>query len=124
MIVCANGYSTEGDDALADENNVKSTVPTKRTRSNKTESIDDFLLTREAVIRFVQVFIANAVDRQKRNADKNGRSNVLLLIVSHLVLLSTVNLPRHVVTNVGSSLLLPKYTGPCRVVHRQRKTHT
>ena len=104
----ANGYSSEEDDALADENNVKSTVPTKHTGLNKAESTDDFLLTREAVIRFVQVSIANVVDRQKRNADKNGRSNVLLLIVSHLVLLSTVNLPRHVATNVGSRLLLPK----------------
>ena len=72
----------------------------------------------------VQVSIANAVDRQKRNTDKNGRSNMLLLIVSRLVLLSTVNLPRHVVTNVGSSELLPKYTGSCRVVHRQGNAYT
>ena len=44
---------------------------------NKTivESADEFLLTREAVVRFVQDSIANAVDRQKQNADKNGRAN-------------------------------------------------
>ena len=41
----ASGYSSEDDDALADENNVKSTVPTKGTGSNNAESTDGFLLT-------------------------------------------------------------------------------
>ena len=38
----ANDYSSEDDETLAEENNVKSTVHTKRTGSNKAESTDDF----------------------------------------------------------------------------------
>ena len=76
------------------------------------------------MVRFVQDSIAHAVDRQKRNADKNGRANVLSFIEGDLVLLSTANLPRHVVTNLGSSLLLPKYIGPFRVLHRQGNAYT
>ena len=71
------------------------------------------------MVRFVQDSIAYAVDRQKRNADKNGRASVHSFVEGDLVLLSTVNLPRHVVTNVGSSKLLPKYNGPFRVLRRQ-----
>ena len=83
-----------------------------------------FLLTRESVIRFVQDSIANAVDRQKRNADKHGRANDLSFKVNDLVLLSTVNLPKRVVTNVGSSKLLPKFIGPFRVLHRRGNAYT
>ena len=60
----------------------------------------------------------------KRNADKNGRANVLLFNEDDLVLLSTVNLPRHVVTNVGSDKLLPKFIGPFRVLHRRGNAYT
>ena len=97
---------------------------TTRTVPNKGESAEDFLLTREAVVRFVQDSIANAVDRQKRNADKHGRANVLLFNKGDLVLLSTVNLPKHVVTNVGSNKLLPKFIGPFRVLHRKGNAYT
>ena len=65
-----------------------------------------------------------AVDRQKRNADKNGRSNVLSFKVNDLVYLSTVILPRHAVTNIGRSKLMPKYIGPFRVLHRQGSAYT
>ena len=81
-------------------------VRTIRTATNQSVSAEDFLLTREAVVRFVQDSIANAVYREKRNADKHGRAKVLLYNVGDIVLLSTVNLPKHEVTNVGSSLLL------------------
>ena len=87
-------------------------------------SSTDFLLTREAVVRFVQDSIASAVDRQKRNADKNGRANTLSFNINDLVLLSTVNLPKHVVNNVGSSKLLPKFIGPFRVMHRIGNAYT
>ena len=97
---------------------------TGRTASNIRESAETFLLEREAVVRFVQDSIANAVDKQKRNADKHGRANVLLFNCGDLVLLSTVNLPKHVVTNVGSSKLLPKYIGPFRVLHRKGNAYT
>ena len=81
------------------------------TTTNKGDEAEGFLLAREAVVRFVQDYIANVVDRHKWNADKHVRQNVLLLNVGDLVLLSTVNLPKHLVTNVGTSLLLPKYIG-------------
>ena len=64
------------------------------------------------------------MDRQKRNADKHGRANVLLVKDDDLVLLSTVNLPKRVVTNVGSSKLLPKFIGPFRVLHRRGNAYT
>ena len=81
-------------------------------------------MAREAVVHFVQESIANAVDRQKRNADKHGRANVLLINVGDLVLLSTVNLPKQVVTNVGSSKLLPKHIGSSRVLRRKGNAYT
>uniref|UniRef100_A0AAV1UJW4 Uncharacterized protein n=1 Tax=Peronospora matthiolae TaxID=2874970 RepID=A0AAV1UJW4_9STRA len=42
------------DDALNDDDNVLSSVHTKRTAVDKDESAEGFLLTREAVVRFVQ----------------------------------------------------------------------
>ena len=75
----------------------------ERTEKDKAIEPEEFLLTRESVVRFVQDSIANAVDRQKWNADKHGRANDLSLKVNDLVLLSTVNLPKRVVTNVGSN---------------------
>ena len=69
-------------------------VRTKRTEKGKTtESAEEFLLTREGIIRFVQDSIASAVDRQKRNADKNGRKHFYSFKVNDLVPLSTLNLP-------------------------------
>lgn len=65
---------------LAEEEKELLTVCAKRTDEEPTESAGEFLLTREAVVCFVKDSIANAVDRQKRNADKNGRANVLLLM--------------------------------------------
>ena len=67
------------------------------TVAKDSESVDEFILDRETVVRFVQDSIAEAVDRQKRNDDKNG--NFLLFNKGELVLLSTVNLPRHIVNN-------------------------
>ena len=88
-------------------------VRTKRTEKDKTNELaEEFLLTRESITRFVQDYIANAVDRQKRNADKHGRANVHSFKINDLVLLSTVNPRKGVVTNVGSSKLLPTFIGP------------
>ena len=96
----------------------------RRTTTNQSKSEEGLLLARESVVRFKQDSIANAVDRQKRNADKHGRANDLLFNVGDLFLLSKVNLPKHVVTNVGSSKLLPKYIGPFRVLHRKGNAYT
>ena len=119
-----NDDTSEDEDTLAEEENDLLAVRTGRTDTNKGESAEEFLLTREAVVRFVQDSIAYAVDKQKQSADKNGRANVLLFKVNDLVLLSTVNLPKNVVTNVGSTKLLPKYIGPFRVLHRKGNAYT
>ena len=39
------------------------------------QQVDQFLVEREAIIRFVQDSIGHAVDRQKMNADRHGRKN-------------------------------------------------
>uniref|UniRef100_A0AAV1USQ8 Uncharacterized protein n=1 Tax=Peronospora matthiolae TaxID=2874970 RepID=A0AAV1USQ8_9STRA len=49
----ANDRQSADDDTLTGEDNVLSAVHTKRTAVDKDESAEDFLLTREAVVRFV-----------------------------------------------------------------------
>uniref|UniRef100_A0AAV1TQ49 Uncharacterized protein n=2 Tax=Peronospora matthiolae TaxID=2874970 RepID=A0AAV1TQ49_9STRA len=56
-------FHSEDDDALAGKENVLPAVHTKRTAVDKDESSEEFLLTREAVVRFVQDSIADALDR-------------------------------------------------------------
>ena len=68
-------------------------IYSKSTVAKDSESADEFILTIETVVRFVQDSITEAVDRQKRHADKNGRANVLLFNEGDLFLLSMVNLP-------------------------------
>uniref|UniRef100_A0AAV1UDG2 Tf2-1-like SH3-like domain-containing protein n=1 Tax=Peronospora matthiolae TaxID=2874970 RepID=A0AAV1UDG2_9STRA len=99
-------------------------VHTKRTAVDKDELAEEFLLTRVALVCFVQDSIADALDGQKRNADKHGRSNLLLFDEEDLVVLPTVNLPKHAVTNVGSSKLLLKYIGPFLVFRQMGNADT
>uniref|UniRef100_A0AAV1US47 Uncharacterized protein n=1 Tax=Peronospora matthiolae TaxID=2874970 RepID=A0AAV1US47_9STRA len=73
----ADDRQSEDDDTLTGVENVLSALYTKRTAVDKDESAEEFLLTREAVVRFVQDPIADALDGQKRNADKHGSANVL-----------------------------------------------
>ena len=123
----ADSYSSEDDVTLADEQkDIKtlSAVRTRRTGRNNASSAEAFFLAREAVVRFVQDSIAHAVDRQKQNADKNERANVLSFIEGDFVLLSMVNLPRHIVINVCSSKILLKCIGPFRVLRRQGNAYT
>uniref|UniRef100_A0AAV1VGV8 Uncharacterized protein n=1 Tax=Peronospora matthiolae TaxID=2874970 RepID=A0AAV1VGV8_9STRA len=49
----ANDRQSEDDDTLTGEDSVLSDVHTKRTAVDKDESAEIFLLTREAVVRFV-----------------------------------------------------------------------
>ena len=111
-------------DTLTEATSDLATVRSKSTAAKDIESADDFILARETVVRFVQDSIAEAVDQQKRNADKNGVVKVLLFNEGVLVILSTVNLPRHIVTNVGSNKLLPKFIGPFRVLRRLGNVYT
>uniref|UniRef100_A0AAV1T5L4 Tf2-1-like SH3-like domain-containing protein n=1 Tax=Peronospora matthiolae TaxID=2874970 RepID=A0AAV1T5L4_9STRA len=120
----ANDCHSEDDDTLTGEDNVLSAVHTKRTAVDKDESAEEFMLTREAVVRFVQDSIADALDRQKRNADKHGRANALSFNERDLVLLSVVKLPKLAVTNVGSSKRMPQYIVPFRVLRRMGNAYT
>uniref|UniRef100_A0AAV1VJP6 Tf2-1-like SH3-like domain-containing protein n=1 Tax=Peronospora matthiolae TaxID=2874970 RepID=A0AAV1VJP6_9STRA len=115
---------SEDDDTLIVEDNFLSALHTKCTAVDKDESAEEFLLTLEAVVRFVQDSIADALDRQKINADKRGKANVLSFNEEDLAILSTVNLPKHAVTNVGSNKLLPRYIGPFRVLRCMGNAYT
>ena len=53
-----------------------------------------------------------------------GRYITISFIEDDLLLLSLINLPRHVVTNVGSSKLLPQYIVPFRVFRRKGNAYT
>ena len=120
----ANDYISEDENTLTEEEDDLLAVRTRRTATNQSHSAEDFLQAREQVVRFVQDSTANAVDRQKRNADKHGSAKVLLFNVGDLVLLSMVNLPKHVVANVGTSKLLPKYIGSFRLLRRKCNAYT
>uniref|UniRef100_A0AAV1TXB9 Uncharacterized protein n=1 Tax=Peronospora matthiolae TaxID=2874970 RepID=A0AAV1TXB9_9STRA len=76
----ANDRQSEDDDTLTGEDNVLSALQTKLNTVNKDEPAEEFLLTREAVVRLVQDAIADAIDKQKRNADKQGRAKVFHLM--------------------------------------------
>uniref|UniRef100_A0AAV1UND7 Uncharacterized protein n=1 Tax=Peronospora matthiolae TaxID=2874970 RepID=A0AAV1UND7_9STRA len=60
----ANDRQSEDDDTLTGEDYVLSAVHTKRTAADKDESSEKFLLTGEAVVRFVLDSIADALDRR------------------------------------------------------------
>ena len=49
------------------------TVCSNSTTDKDSESEDEFRLDRDTVVSFVQDSLAEVVDRQKRNGDKNGR---------------------------------------------------
>ncbi|KAF1333232.1 Pol protein, partial [Globisporangium splendens] len=78
--------------------------------SREEQQVDDFVVRRQAVVRFVRDAIAKAQDLQKEQADKSGRKNKQVYKINDLVLLSTANLPEHAVSNLGSSKLLPRHT--------------
>lgn len=88
------------------------------------KSVDDFLDQRESILRYVRDAIALSVDKQKENADRKGRRNKAIFKLNELVLLSTANLPKHAISNLGSTKLLPRFVGPFRIVHRKGDAYT
>ena len=68
---------SKSEDTLTTQVTDLATVRSKRTIAKDSEPADEFIPARETVFRFVQDSLAEAVDRQKQNADKNGRENVL-----------------------------------------------
>ncbi|GMF31103.1 unnamed protein product [Phytophthora fragariaefolia] len=83
----------------------------------------DCVQRQQAAIRFVQDAIAASVDRQKLNADNNGRGNSNEFKVGSLVLLATQYLAKHAVSDFGASKLALRFIGPFTVLARQR-VHT
>ncbi|KAF1330455.1 reverse transcriptase, partial [Globisporangium splendens] len=90
--------------------NFDSMKPLDDLTSREEQQVDDFIVRRQAVVRFVRDAIAKAQDLQKEQADKSGRKNKQVYKINDLVLLSTANLPEHAVSNLGSSKLLPRHT--------------
>ncbi|GMF45729.1 unnamed protein product [Phytophthora fragariaefolia] len=84
----------------------------------------DFVQRRQAVIRFVQDAIAASVDRQKLNADNNGRGNSNEFKVGSLVLLARQNLAKHAVFDFGASKLAPRFIGPFTVLAKHGNAYT
>ncbi|GMF60317.1 unnamed protein product [Phytophthora fragariaefolia] len=84
----------------------------------------DFVQRRQAVIQFVQDAIAASVDRQKLNADNNGRGNSNEFKVGSLVLLATQNLAKHAVSDFGASKLAPRFIGPFTVLATHGNAYT
>ena len=77
----ANDYTSEDENTLAEKEDDLLAVCTRHPATNQSESAEDFLLAREAVVHFVQESIANAVDRQKRNADKDEEQTFFYLML-------------------------------------------
>ncbi|KAF1326656.1 reverse transcriptase, partial [Globisporangium splendens] len=72
--------------------NFDSMKPLDDLTSREEQQVDDFVVRRQAVVRFVRDAIAKAQDLQKEQADKSGRKNKQVYKINDLVLLSTVNL--------------------------------
>uniref|UniRef100_A0AAV1T8M2 Uncharacterized protein n=1 Tax=Peronospora matthiolae TaxID=2874970 RepID=A0AAV1T8M2_9STRA len=85
MFSIASDCQSKDDGTLTGEDNVLSAVHTKRTAVDKDESAEEFLLTREAVVRFVQVQNADALDRQKRT-QTNMEEQMLFHIMQETVI--------------------------------------
>lgn len=78
---------------------------------------ESFVLQRQAVVPFVRDSIADAFDKQKKNAGSRGRKNNDKFNANDFVLLATANLPNHAVSN-NASKLLPRYIGPFRIMRK------
>ncbi|GMF63099.1 unnamed protein product [Phytophthora fragariaefolia] len=84
----------------------------------------DFVQRRQAGTRFVQDAIIASVDRQKLNADNNGRGNTNEFKVVSLILLATQNLTKHAVSDFGARKLAPRFIGPFTVLAKHGNAYT
>ncbi|GMF28086.1 unnamed protein product [Phytophthora fragariaefolia] len=84
----------------------------------------DFVQRRQPVIQFVQGAIATSVDRQKLNADNNGRRSTNEFKVGSLVMLAIQNLAKHAVSDFGASKLAPRFIGPFTVLAKHGNAYT
>ena len=100
-------------------------LPELSSSSNREKkSINDFILQRQMLLRFVKDSLAESVDRQKEQADKRGRKNKETFNVNDRVLLATANLPTHALSNMQSRKLTDRFIGPFRVTRRNGDAYT
>ena len=92
--------------------------------ASERKSVNDFLLNRQVVVRYVRDAMADAVDKQKENSDRYGRKNKNVFKRNALVLLSAANLPISAVSNLGSSKLTPRFVGPFKITKRVGDAYT
>ncbi|GMF21095.1 unnamed protein product [Phytophthora fragariaefolia] len=90
----------------------------------ESEAVSELLLHRQAVTRFVHDVLQVAVDRQKDNADRRGRKNMLSVRRGKRDLLSTDGIQGTAVTNLGASKLAPRFIGPFKILKVVGDTYT
>ena len=71
--------------------------------------VGEFLATRLNVLRHVRDVMADSQDRQKANADANGRGCIDSYEVGDQVLLNAKNLPTNIVSTVFKTKLRPRF---------------
>ena len=98
--------------------------PLANLTSRERRAIDDFISSRQAIVRFIRDAMAESQDRQKEQADRRGRSNISSFNEGERVLLSTANLPEHAVSQLGSRKLLPRFIGPFKVLKKLGDAYT
>lgn len=77
-----------------------------------------FLSERAFVIAIARDKICKSQERQKLYADRRGRKHKDTFEVGDKVLLSTSNIPKESITNVGSTKLLPRRIGPFTIIKK------
>ncbi|DAZ98638.1 TPA: hypothetical protein N0F65_000833, partial [Lagenidium giganteum] len=87
-------------------------------------TINDFVLQRQSIVRYVRDAIADAVDAQKEYADRTGRRNMEEYAVGDEVLLSTDGQPLRLVSHAGTRKLLPKFIGPFKITRKKGNAYT
>ena len=78
--------------------------------------IDEFVIHRQSVVRFVRDSITAAVDKQKASAGQRGHKNLEKFKIGGIVLMSTTSIPDSAVINLGAPKLAPRYIGSFKVI--------
>ncbi|GMF35168.1 unnamed protein product [Phytophthora fragariaefolia] len=92
--------------------------------SRVTTDLYDWIRLALNVISRVRDAMAQAQDRQKEYAGRNGRGNLNVFNVGDLVLLDSRNLPLDTVSSVKSNKLKHRFVGPFAVLGRHGNAYT
>ena len=96
-IFVANGISTP-DAILSIASPFANFAPKENTSPVSSATVTECLRLRQGILCFVRDALQEAVDKQKENADRRGRKNMLTFRKGDRVLLSTRGLPNTSVT--------------------------